>query len=181
MSAKSLACWSVVAVIVTLGLVLWTVPAYAGANGPLEDSSCLNCHENLYYLYDMGKWYCINEASTRCVDCHDGNPATMEKIASHEGLIAYPVINDDMSKCQQCHLQDYAAHVQKFDQIAGISPVIYVAEPYKPIPSKLAVSEQPVIGATQPYIWQLIGIALLIAVLGGVVLFCLWSKHYSQK
>jgi hypothetical protein len=77
----------------------------------------------------------------QCVDCHGGDPYAVTQEDAHANRKAHPVINDDVSKCQECHPEECAERVTKFDQQAGISKVL-VAEPYQPIMPTI-VSGQP--------------------------------------
>lgn len=106
-----------------------TYPSLAEGESPDSPTKCITCHENLYYLHDTGKHYCISEASQRCTDCHEGDPTTTDKEAAHQGRSAHPVINGDTSKCQECHPNDCAEHVVKFNTLAGIQPVVVAIEP----------------------------------------------------
>lgn len=98
-----------------------TGQALAQEEIPPEDSTCINCHEDQYYLYDKGKWYCLYETKVGCTECHRGRPGTMIKESAHTGLIANPLAHD-AAVCQNCHPDDYRARVQTFASIAGISP-----------------------------------------------------------
>jgi len=104
-------------------------PARAEGDTPEPPSNCIACHENLYYLHDTGKHFCVSEAKDRCTDCHDGDATATNKDAAHTERSAHPVTNDDTSKCQECHPADCAEYVQKFQAMAGISPVLVAAQP----------------------------------------------------
>ena len=67
-----------------------------------------------------------------CVDCHGGNPATRTKDAAHLNRSPHPVINEDISKCQECHPDECYERVNLFDQSAGIGKVL-IAVPYVPV------------------------------------------------
>jgi len=96
-----------------------------------NEDKCMNCHENLYFLHDTGNWFCVQESPMRCVDCHGGNPEAVTQETAHLNRAAHPIINEDVSKCQQCHPEECNERVEFFDQTAGISQV-RVAEPYTP-------------------------------------------------
>lgn len=125
----------IVALTTTLFVVLSQfiiLPVEASA-APLADSgtnSCLTCHEDLYYLHDMGKYYCLTVHADRCVNCHQGNPAVVNEEASHQGLIAYPQ-RENGQKCSQCHTQDAQARLDEFASVAGYKSIIK-ASPYTP-------------------------------------------------
>lgn len=102
------------------------------AQSPHQDGSennCMNCHENLYFLHDTGNWFCIRESPMMCVDCHGGDPEAITAETAHLHRAAHPIINEDVSKCQECHPEECYERVDIFDQTAGISQVL-VAEPH---------------------------------------------------
>lgn len=186
MSTRSSAYGSLIFLVITiaLGLFLRQEPARAATILSSSDSSCLGCHEDLYYLHDLGKWYCLSEASTRCVDCHGGNPDSPDKEASHEGLIEHPVLNGDVSRCMECHPRDCNEHLQKFDQIAGISPVVYVSIAYTPAQTSSVLLEQPetsLRGRISPYLWQVTGVTILFLLFGGIWLFCRSIRRHQHE
>ena len=42
--------------------------AHAGSLGQAVDNgTCINCHEDLYFLHDTGNWFCIRESPMPCV------------------------------------------------------------------------------------------------------------------
>jgi hypothetical protein len=107
---------------------------YAQEVTPTADhGNCIKCHENLYFLHDTGNWFCIRESPMRCVDCHGGDPSSLKQEQAHTNRKAHPIIDDDVSKCQECHPAECDERVRKFDQVAGISNVL-VAVPYQPRP-----------------------------------------------
>lgn len=127
-------------------------------------SSCLTCHEDLYYLHDMGKSYCMTEHKERCVNCHGGNPTVMNEDQSHLGLIAYPQ-KDNGAKCQECHVHDSQERLEKFASMGGYKPVIEVSA-YTPVSAAVTgspeISEPNQIVETLPW------------VVGAIVIFGLW-------
>ncbi|MEW6406341.1 MAG: hypothetical protein AB1649_31545 [Chloroflexota bacterium] len=109
-----------------------TQPVFARAPATRTDNgTCISCHEDLYFLHDTGNWYCIRESPMRCVDCHGGDPTSIKKEEAHAHRTAHPIINDDVSKCQECHPAECRERVAEFNQVAGISEVL-VAVPYQP-------------------------------------------------
>lgn len=113
-------------------LTLLSMPAVAYADDPIpppNNGNCVACHEDLYFLHDTGNWYCLNESSMACVDCHGGNPNTLDKDLAHNDRAEHPVINEDVTKCQQCHPNECYDRVELFDRTAGISDIL-VAAPY---------------------------------------------------
>ena len=109
--------------------LLLGLPAQASA-APVADStsnSCFTCHEDLYYLHDTGKAYCLAEHVERCVNCHEGNPTSLNEEASHQGLIAHPQQNNGQ-KCNQCHPQDAQVRLETFASLAGYKPVIQASQ-----------------------------------------------------
>jgi hypothetical protein len=123
--------FALLATLFVFSFAMLSMPDQASA-APEADptSSCLTCHEDLYYLHDSGKYYCITEHKDRCVNCHDGNADVMNKDESHLGLIAYPQ-KDDGAKCQECHAEDAQALLATFASLGGYKPIIE-AEPYTP-------------------------------------------------
>jgi len=129
------------------------------------NSSCFTCHEDLYYLHDMGKSYCITEHKDRCVNCHEGNATVMSKDKSHVGVIAYPQ-KDNGAKCKECHKQDTAERLSKFKSLGGYGQIIE-AVPYTPSSS--------VITGTFPITSESNSIAEKIPfVLGATLFFGFW-------
>lgn len=119
-------------VCLVLAAVFVNTPAHAQsvpANG--REDNCMSCHENLYFLHDTGNWFCIRESPMGCVDCHGGDPEAITQEMAHSHRAAHPVINEDVSKCQECHPEECNERVELFDQTAGISQV-RVAAPYTP-------------------------------------------------
>jgi hypothetical protein len=98
---------------------------------PVVDyGTCIKCHEDLYFLHDTGNWFCIRESPMQCVDCHGGNPTSLNKEEAHTNRKAHPILNEDVSKCQECHPEQCEERVAKFDRVAGISKVL-VAVPFQ--------------------------------------------------
>jgi hypothetical protein len=96
-----------------------------------DQETCVVCHENLYFLHDTGNWFCIRESPMQCVDCHGGDPSSLRQQEAHASRKAHPVINEDASKCQECHPAECDERVAKFNQLAGINNVL-IALPYQP-------------------------------------------------
>ena len=66
-----------------------------------------------------------------CADCHGGDPAAVKQELAHADRTAHPVLNEDVSRCQECHPEECTDRVQIFDYTAGITEV-RVAMPYTP-------------------------------------------------
>ena len=118
-----------------LGLLLFTTPPAVMAQSLSPASginTCRDCHEDLYYQYDTGKSYCLTESPMHCVDCHAGDAQAVTQEAAHKDYIQFPVVNQDDSRCYQCHPELAKARVEKFRQVAGI-PTIIVASSYQPV------------------------------------------------
>jgi hypothetical protein len=109
------------AVALALWALLATSPALALDPTPGSDANCVSCHENQYYLYDAGKYYCLCEAPMHCVYCHGGRTDSYDKEIAHEGLNFYPTA-DQAARCRTCHEEDYMARLVKFDAAAGVGP-----------------------------------------------------------
>ena len=113
--------------IVVVSLVAAGLPGLGGIDQvfaqeemPPKDTSCIGCHEDQYYLYDSGKWYCLCKSPVRCTECHGGRTDIVVEDLAHEGLITNPLV-DNAVVCQDCHPKDYQARVEKFASIAGVS------------------------------------------------------------
>ena len=160
-----------------LGLTALALPAHA-ATVPAQpeiaptEPACNSCHDNLYYLYDRGKAYCVNQARTRCVDCHNGDPTALDKATAHTNLVAWPVWAGDYSKCQSCHPQDTKARVKKFAAIAGFSSAADVQPvTYKFTPSPVSSAFPNISEDVEPS-WQakiLISLAGVLLLVGALV------------
>lgn len=112
--------------------VAFNTPAQAQSiptNG--NENNCMKCHEDLYFLHDTGNWFCIRESPMLCVDCHGGDPKAITQEMAHIDRAAHPVMNEDVSKCQECHPNECHERVELFDQTAGLSQVL-VAAPFLP-------------------------------------------------
>lgn len=98
-----------------------TRQAFAQGETPPEDSSCISCHEDEYYLHDIGNWYCLRETKVACTECHQGHPDKVFKECAHAGLVASPLAND-AAVCQNCHPDDYRERAQIYASITGVRP-----------------------------------------------------------
>ena len=136
-------------------------------------SSCFTCHEDLYYLHDMGKSYCITVHKDHCTNCHSGDPSVMDKDLSHLRLIVYPQ-KDNGAKCLECHTQDAQERLVTFASMAGYKPVVEVT-PY--IPVNTITVEFPDMDEPTPVIESLPWIV------GAFIAFGLWLGlvFWSQK
>ena len=123
-------------IVVVLFTAAFTQSAQAQTQDPpalVTNDNCMNCHENLYLLHDTGNWYCLRESPMTCTQCHGGNPGAITQEEAHTGRAAHPVLNEDISKCQECHPEKCYERVELFGQVAGIDEVL-VAAPYTPAP-----------------------------------------------
>lgn len=110
--------------------LLVSTPVYAQTpTQDVDNGNCITCHEDLYFLHDTGNWFCLRESPMRCVDCHGGDPAATTQENAHYDRSAHPVINEDISKCQECHVNpdECCDCISKFDQVAGIKTVMLVS------------------------------------------------------
>ena len=150
-------------------MVIVVFPIQASASqilsqDPLNNSSCYSCHEDLYYLHDTGKAYCLTVHKDHCVNCHSGNPKVMDKDHSHLELIAYPQ-KDDGAKCQECHTQDAQTRLATFASMGGYKEVVE-AIPYTP--DNIVEVGFPELHEATPAVEK------LPFILGAFVLFGLW-------
>ncbi len=109
----------------------------------VSNDNCIKCHEDLYFLHDTGKWYCVSEAPMSCTGCHGGNGSAIDKEQAHTNRAAHPIINGDVSRCQQCHPEQCDERVEIFRKEAGI-PYILVAAPILP---GVQAGEAPILSA----------------------------------
>jgi nitrate/TMAO reductase-like tetraheme cytochrome c subunit len=167
MSTKTKRLISIFSVFVFLFLVaglILPVGAFAAPSRDPISNSCLSCHEDLYYLHDSGKYYCITEHKDRCVNCHEGNTSVMKKDESHVGLIAHPQKGDG-AKCQQCHPNDTQARLATFASLGGYKPVM---EAVSYTPSKTIEAGFPETTESNTFSENLPVMVL------GIILFGLW-------
>lgn len=127
----------IVAFSVVFAFGVSTLPAEVEALSSVAvtaDNYCLSCHEDLYYLHDIGCWYCMSEPHrNRCVDCHEGDSSALKEDAAHVGLLKHPQENDGV-KCLECHTpEESQILLAKFESNQGFDTVIH-ADPY--VPSK---------------------------------------------
>jgi len=147
-------------------LITLSIPGTVYADGPATDNGkCISCHQDLYYLHDTGNWFCLEESPMACVDCHGGNPNTLVKAEAHINRAQHPVINDDISKCQECHPAQCDERVEIFEQTAGISNVL-VAVPFTPSHSTEQDGFIPVTSAQQEPVylvtfWEMVPLILV--------------------
>jgi hypothetical protein len=146
------------------------------------EDKCITCHEDLYFLHDAGNWFCIRESPMRCVDCHGGDSEAITQEAAHLNRAAHPVINEDVSKCQECHPEQCDERVKLFDQTAGISQA-RVAVPYTPAySSKDNVGVNPDLSEQKEpdgllSFWEII----LLTVIVGLALIIYMAYHKFHK
>jgi len=180
MTAKHIRSWFFLAIFLSLmtGALLLLPPIPAAAHSLLEERTeepaCNSCHDNLYYNYDLGKHFCIANARTRCVDCHGGDPTSLDKTSAHMNMEAYPVRGSDISKCLTCHPEDCDIYVDKFKTVAGFRQVKLVSEStYSTTPEPISAS-YPAELIGQARSWQedlTISFAVVLLLAGGLLLF----------
>ena len=128
-------------------LAMLPKPASAAQAATPPTNSCLTCHEDLYYLHDIGKWYCITEHKDRCVNCHEGDRTVLNENESHKGLIIHPQRNNG-EKCLECHPQDSNSHLAKFASLGGYN-ALTETKPY--IPPVKDVTTSFTLSGTEPF------------------------------
>ena len=153
-----------VLLVITLAVLSLPVNASAAPKWDTRSNSCLTCHEDLYYLHDTGKYYCITEHKDRCVNCHEGNATVMNKDQAHVGLTAHPQENEG-AKCQECHAGETQIRLDTFAVLGGYSTVVK-ADAYVPSTTVEGgfpdTPEENPIAKTWPF-W-----------VGGILIFGLW-------
>jgi len=160
------------------GLILLTVspgmttPVYAQSpDQEVDNGNCIKCHEDLYFLHDTGNWYCIREASMPCVACHGGDPAATTQEGAHYDRSAHPIVNEDISRCQECHTDpdECCECVSKFEQVAGIKQVKLVSPvPVSNVPD--LTGALPIVEEQEPITWLSILEILPLVLIAGLAL-----------
>ena len=150
------------------------IPALAQDGSPSERSSCRVCHEDLYYNYDTGKWYCLCGEQRTCTDCHHGVEGVWEVNEAHSGLVVNPILKDP-GVCEDCHAEDTHIFVEKFALVAGIDlNTTPVPTQTAYIPVSLSAGEEPstLLLQAEPFKpWQKLALGLVGFALIGVVVF----------
>ena len=102
-------------------LLLMPVPQ-ANAQCGSQASSCKNCHETQAQgpvNSDGTAWHTQHQQIDACVNCHAGNPQSMDKAASHTGMV--PWESDVKAGCYTCHPDDYMALAQGYATTLGVT------------------------------------------------------------
>jgi hypothetical protein len=147
-------------------------PVAAQGTPPSEECQCKDCHEEQYYLYDSGKWYCLCKAPMTCVHCHGGNGREINADLAHQGMLANPFTNN-AAICQNCHMDQSQARVDEFVQRAGV------------VTMPISVMDQPAFNTAEPQpfpaiaprvlgVWEWFSVALLGTIL--VLIFLAWRR-----
>ena len=152
--------------------LLVTTPAYAQTpTQQVDNGTCITCHEDLYFLHDTGNWFCIRDSPMPCVACHGGDPTATTQESAHYDRSAHPIVNEDISRCQECHVDDdeCCECITKFDSAAGLSQVNLVSPAsVSSVPdSTLGL---PAVEEPEPVKWILILEILPLVILAGVAL-----------
>lgn len=93
-------------------------PVSAEGTPPPEECQCKQCHEQQYYLYDSGKWYCLCNSPMTCVHCHGGNGRETNADLAHKDMLANPFANN-AAICKDCHEEESQTRVDEFVKRAG--------------------------------------------------------------
>jgi len=163
---------SICGLVLLVASLVMTTPAYAQTPDQDGDNgNCIKCHEDLYFLHDTGNWYCIREAPMPCVACHGGDPTATTQEAAHYDRSAHPIVNEDISRCQECHTDpdECCECVSKFEQLAGIKQVKLVS----PVPvsdTSNLVSDLPAAEEKEPVNWLLVLEILPLVLIAGLAL-----------
>ena len=154
--------------------------ALAQSTPPEKDENCIGCHENLYFLHDTGKWYCLCSLSARCTFWHGGNPESLKEAEAHLGLVSRPT-TDNASACQSCHPDDFQTRLEKFAALGGIQ----TAHPDSSTYHTAELIEDQTRSANPPAFlayrklepWQWLGVGIVGVLMLGVVYFgyCCWK------
>jgi hypothetical protein len=171
--------WIAVITMFLMGtLLIGITPAFAQTPSPEKDDTCVACHENLYVLYDTGKWYCLCGETPHCSYCHGGVVGTLDEKTAHQGMIANPV-GDNTAICQNCHPEDYSEHVAMFAAHGGIQATPISQPTYNP--ALAGVDAEPVSDLLRPHPMETWRAAGLGATALGFVLVIIFAIHcYKQ-
>ena len=91
------------ALLAAAGWLLLMPATNASAQCGSQASSCKNCHEKQAQKpvnSDGTAWHTQHQQIDACVNCHAGNPQSMEKDASHTGMVAWE--SDVKAGCYTC-------------------------------------------------------------------------------
>jgi hypothetical protein len=162
------------------GVIFWGIALTGSAAAQSDipagsETKCRTCHEDLYHLYDTGKWYCLCGQPRDCTCCHGGDPQTMVAQSAHAGMTANPIA-ENPGVCQDCHPGDYQERIDQFCAVARIDPL---APPTATLPAFAPVMAGPVEGAQlSPLLrveplepWRVAALSLLGVAGAGVLVF----------
>jgi hypothetical protein len=173
-----------VGIVITMMTLAVSSNVSAQASYPFaENGTCASCHEDLYILHDTGKWFCIRESPMLFVDCHSDNPYPINQENTHTNRKTHPILNEHVSKSQECHLAECDERVAKFDRTTGISSVL-LAILYQPAPR--IRSEQPLeMPITEPVenpVWiSAIEIIVLVLITSlALIIYFIRKTHHAQ-
>jgi hypothetical protein len=162
-------------------LVPYPAVVYAVELYPISSpDTCIRCHEDLYFLHDTGKWFCLKEAPMACVDCHGGNPNAITKDTAHADRAAHPIINENIAKCQECHPAASIERVQIFRDVAGVSPV-KVAAAYVPVADVSESHRVPAIGQKESVASPVLPLALMFFLVMLLTLALIFTAKYQRR
>jgi hypothetical protein len=86
---------------------------------PPPDGNCITCHEELYWVHDTGKWFCLCAENMSCTCCHGGDPEAAIADEAHVGMVVHPV-GEQPPACAQCHANDTSQRIAAFATRAGV-------------------------------------------------------------
>jgi hypothetical protein len=110
------------ALLLLAGSLLLLPAPKANAQCGSQASSCKNCHETQGQKPVNGDgtaWHTEHQQIDACVNCHAGNPQSMDKAASHTGMV--PWESDVKAGCFTCHPDDYMDKAQIYATTLGVS------------------------------------------------------------
>ncbi|GAB4419855.1 MAG: hypothetical protein Kow002_07800 [Anaerolineales bacterium] len=163
--------YAVFVLTICVGLIALAMPSTpAKAQGSLpENGNCVTCHEDLYFLHDTGNWFCLKDSPMRCVDCHGGNPAALTQEEAHYDRAAHPVVNEDISRCETCHMEectDRVTALRERVQIHEVREAAYLPASTASNPTEnLSANDEP-----EPVDWVWILEIVPLIVLGMIAL-----------
>lgn len=110
------------ALLLLAGSLLLLPASNVNAQCGSQASSCKNCHETQGQKpvnNDGTAWHTEHQQIDACVNCHAGNPQSMDKTASHTGMV--PWESDVKAGCFSCHPDDYMAKAQIYATTLGVT------------------------------------------------------------
>jgi hypothetical protein len=193
-----------IALLIIFGWLLLMPSSNADAQCGSQASSCKNCHETMAQMpinNDGTTWHTQHQQIDACVNCHAGNPQSMDKDASHAGMVPWEA--DIKAGCYSCHPDDYQALAGGYAAALGVtlggggsgavpaqptSENNATPEVASSPAGNIVVSEQETIDYTQQYNETVLGqttinwgnvilVVMILAIIIGGGIFIFWNER----